>query len=99
MTFRAAFCNLFALTLGLFPLILRAEISELTKQLAAAQAKKDQAEVEKISKAYISELGPKAGTPEEASEFLVPDEDVKVLTAEQVQGGFETVLNCNQSRA
>lgn len=99
MTFRAAFCNLFALTLGLFPLTLRAETSEFTKQLAAAQAKKDQAEVEKISKAYISELGPKAGTPEEASEYLVPDEDVKVLTAEQVQGGFETVLNFIQSGA
>ena len=69
-----------------------AETSNFTKSLAEAQGKKDQAGVEKVVAAYLSELGSKAGTPEESAEFLMPDDDVKILTEDQVAGGFESML-------
>lgn len=76
-----------------------ADWKSLGKDLGAAQAAKDQASVNRLAQEIISALGDKAGQPEEAAEFVMPDQDIKPLKAEQVPGLFALALSQIQDKA
>ena len=76
-----------------------ATVAEATEQLAGALLAKDQSRVETCAKVFIEALGSKAGQATEAPEFMLPDEDAKVLEAEQVAGLFDRALSAGQADA
>jgi hypothetical protein len=74
------------------PRMASADSAEAVKALATAQAAKDLPGVEAAVKLGLTALGDKAGVPEEASEFVEPDENVRPLAADQVPELFNQPL-------
>ncbi len=76
-----------------------ADLAASAKTLAAAQRARDLTAVQSIVSAAYAALGTAAGVPEAETEFVMPAQEVRAATAEQVPALFERPLDTIQGQA
>jgi hypothetical protein len=74
-------------------------LGDLAKQLGSAQAAKDEPAVKAVVQSIRTELGEKAGEPEVPTEFVLPDEEARGVSPDQVPELFQRALDYIKANA